>query len=532
MGRHKAWVSSSEKQNPRHHKFPLGIFSKARNIDLSYCRPYCPQPPRDFYPVPSPARPWLEIPETDEFNCLNLNISVPKRPEQQMNPLPVMVFIHGGAFTYAANSAPIYDGRILAAASAEKFSNPTIIITVNYRLGVYGFLAGTDLLEYNSASGESGVGNYGLWDQVLALRWIQRHISAFGGDPNKVTLFGQSAGATSAHAHLLRDEPLFSSAILQSGLIRLCGYMTIDEHQAVYERLLSALDIPLDLSPKERVKRLMTVDTSVLTQAMVPTYIIPVITSSLCDDGVLVSGPAPTYSQYGEFPTRDWCPRIMMGDAKNECIIWNKSWDNISEKRLAPNEDLTVPTAQLTLAKMESFLGAAKARQIADLYGITPDTTNKDLFVALERLTTHGLYTAPIYFAQKAAQTSVFAYHFDVPSPFDNAWGGFAHHSFDNVLIWGILRHTLPASLFNVADSMTEAWIKFSAGRDPWEKLSEKGKYMVFGPEGAAMKSRQEYDGRDYKILDRLHELDLVPDLANLSDELCIRRSELIAGPQ
>lgn len=155
-----------------------------------------PQPPRDFYPIPSPERPWLENPPMSEMQCLNMNISVPTPPEKSAGrPLyPVMVFVHGGAFVYAAGSAPIYDGRRLAQISQDDHDMPTIIIALTFRLGAFGFLASKEIRQYNEEFGEGGVGNYGMWDQVEALRWVQRNISAFGGDPDKVTLFGQSAG--------------------------------------------------------------------------------------------------------------------------------------------------------------------------------------------------------------------------------------------------------------------------------------------------------------------------------------------------
>lgn len=228
------------------------------------------------------------MPGADEFNCLNLNISVPRTPSDSTGgPLPVMVFLHGGAFTYAMGSAPIYDGRLLAANSASECGRPTIIVTMNYRLGVYGFLAGRDLEAYNAQCGENGVGNYGIYDQIIALRWIQDHIAGFGGDPKRVTLFGQSAGGVSVNCHLLRDEPLFSSAILQSGLVNLCGIMSIDEYQILYEKMLVELKIPLDLSIEDRVKRLVEVESEKLTAAMVPVFITPVITMALCDDKVV-----------------------------------------------------------------------------------------------------------------------------------------------------------------------------------------------------------------------------------------------------
>ncbi|KAH8901120.1 alpha/beta-hydrolase [Thozetella sp. PMI_491] len=490
--------------------------------------PYCPQPPRDFYPVPTPARPWLEMPVADEFNCLNLNISVPCQPSQVKSPMPVMVFIHGGAFTYSMNSSPVYDGRILAATSAEEFDKPTIVITVNYRLGVYGFLAGRDLQGYNAAHSEEGVGNYGIWDQILALRWIQKHISAFGGDPARVTLFGQSAGAQSTNCHLLRDEPLFSSAILQSGLIRLCGVLSVDQYQAIYEKMLRELNIPLDLPPEQRLQMLVDADAARVTTAMASVYLVPVVTVALCDDGVLVPGGMPSYADYTEFKVPSWCPRIMMGDAKNECIIWNKSWDPLSTTPMVPGQDLATPVAPKVVDKMVSVLGETKAAQLAEIYGISKDMSPEEIFWALESMTTDGMYAVLIYFAQLSAPESIYAYHFNVPSPYNNAWGGLAHHSHDNVLIWGVLSHTLPPSQQQVGRDMAKAWVKFAHGEEPWERFSEGQKWMVFNDAGAGMQTRQENTTRNYDAWDKLHNLGLAADLSRLSDELCLRRDELI----
>jgi carboxylesterase type B len=157
----------------------------------------CPQPPRDFQYIPNPERPWVENAPLSSTECLNLHISVPTPPatadDATDKSYPVMVFVHGGAFVYGAGSAAIYDGRNLADISRQH-DIPTIIVTITYRVGVYGFLASKEIKEYNSEFGEGGVGNYGIWDQIEALRWIQEHIHAFGGDPDRVTFFGQSAG--------------------------------------------------------------------------------------------------------------------------------------------------------------------------------------------------------------------------------------------------------------------------------------------------------------------------------------------------
>lgn len=174
---------------------PLCFTLIERDEQLTWKSPFCSQPPRDFYPIPNPNRPWVENPRTSSTDCLSLNISVPTKPpaSASQSSYPVMVFLHGGAFVYAAGGAAIYDGRALADIS-RGLGEPTIIISINFRLGVFGFLASKEIQEYNQEFGEEGVGNYGLWDQIEALRWVQKHIHAFGGDPARVTLFGQSAG--------------------------------------------------------------------------------------------------------------------------------------------------------------------------------------------------------------------------------------------------------------------------------------------------------------------------------------------------
>jgi carboxylesterase type B len=283
----------------------------------------------------------------------------------------------------------------------------------------------------------------------------------------------------SVHAHLLRGEELFSSAILQSGLLRLCGIMSLDEHQAVYERLLRELGIPLDLEPGARFQRLLAVEEKALTAAMVPTFVVPVVTMPLCDDGVFLPGGMPSAASYQTFDLPAWCTRIILGDARNECIIWNKSWANLAPEPMKPSAGLAAPTAPLVMARMEEILGRDKASALGRLYGISPETSDQCTFRALERLTTHGMYSAPIYFATHGAikaenndKTDVWVYHFDVPSHFDNEWAGMAHHSFDNVLIWGVLGHMLPDVHQRVGDSMLEAWIKFVNGEDPWERFN------------------------------------------------------------
>lgn len=143
----------------------------------------------------------LGQPSTSE-DCLHLNVTAPQHTSD--GSLPVMVWLHGGSFKDGAGH--LYGARRLAA------EGDTVVVTVNYRLGAFGFLA------HPALNGSEMSGNYGLQDQQAALRWVEHNIDAFGGDPGNVTLFGESGGATAVCSHLAapQSEGLFHRAILQS----------------------------------------------------------------------------------------------------------------------------------------------------------------------------------------------------------------------------------------------------------------------------------------------------------------------------
>ncbi|MHC9540308.1 MAG: carboxylesterase/lipase family protein [Vulcanimicrobiota bacterium] len=166
--------------------------------------PSCPQPD------------WSEKGRFSE-DCLYLNVWAPnKRHDEKM---PVMVWIHSGGFTFGSGALPEYDGRNLA-------GKGVVVVNFNYRLGPLGFLTHPQL----AAESPRGVsGNYGLLDQIAALQWVQRNIASFGGDPDNVTLFGQSAGSRSVTLLIISPmlKGLFHRAIAESGgPIRGSEYLT------------------------------------------------------------------------------------------------------------------------------------------------------------------------------------------------------------------------------------------------------------------------------------------------------------------
>jgi para-nitrobenzyl esterase len=147
----------------------------------------------------------LGVPTSED--CLYLNVWAPTYKSGEK--LPVMVWVHGGGYTFGADSQPLYEATNLS-------RRGVVVVGMNYRLGVLGFLAHPAL----NAESEKGVsGNYGLLDQIEALRWVQKNIAAFGGDPERVTVFGESAGGNSVYSLLLSPlaKGLFQRAIPESG---------------------------------------------------------------------------------------------------------------------------------------------------------------------------------------------------------------------------------------------------------------------------------------------------------------------------
>jgi para-nitrobenzyl esterase len=146
------------------------------------------------------------VPQSED--CLFLNLFVPNPPISSNNHFPVMVFIHGGAFVTGVSNG--FNGAGLA------LEGNVVVVTINYRVGILGFLA-SPALDEQSPTGTSG--NYGILDQQFALQWVKQNISAFGGDPEKVTIFGQSAGGFSVCDNVVSPKAsgLFARAITESG---------------------------------------------------------------------------------------------------------------------------------------------------------------------------------------------------------------------------------------------------------------------------------------------------------------------------
>ena len=178
--------------------------------DATHFGPVAPQTPSILETMMGAGDPVV-----DEAECLTLSVFTPALDDAKR---PVLFWIHGGAFVIGTGSSPIYDGRRFAE------HGDVVVVSINYRLGAFGFLH----LEEIFGEEFRGSGNLGILDQVCALEWVRDNIASFGGDPDRVTIFGESAGGMSVGTllGLPAAQGLFAQAIVQSGGSSFCATAT------------------------------------------------------------------------------------------------------------------------------------------------------------------------------------------------------------------------------------------------------------------------------------------------------------------
>lgn len=207
-----------------------GNYNVTNGISTYFGVPFAKPPVAELrWKAPVPAASWTGVKETKEFgprpvqglvfgdmnswsdgvseDCLTLNVWTPAK--RNSKDLPVLVYFYGGGFVAGDASEPRYNGEAMA-------KKGVVVVTVNYRLGIFGFLAHSEL---SAESSYKGSGNYGLLDQALALQWVKDNISAFGGNPNQVTIAGESAGSISVSYQMASplSKNLIHGAIGESG---------------------------------------------------------------------------------------------------------------------------------------------------------------------------------------------------------------------------------------------------------------------------------------------------------------------------
>jgi len=372
---------------------------------------------------------------------LYLNVWTPAK--SQTDGLPVMVWIHGGSFVTGAGSMAVYSGANLA-------TKGVVVVTINYRLGPFGFLSHPAL---TTESPEGTSGNYGLLDQIAALKWVKRNIAAFGGDPERVTVFGESAGAISILDLLVSPlaEGLFERAIVQSGILLDAGFgvstaATLAEAEEAGAKFAERLGI----APRGDVLTELRAKSAADLLAAMP--------GEELMEGGLVWKPVADGYVLPDLPTRLW--------------LQAKQWP--LPLLIGSNADEGNAFLAGLTTSTEEF-----QRQLAEIFGplvtearsLYPVKTPADIVPAFSRMLTEVGFASTARFAAgvMSESASAYLYHF-TRVPFGNPLGAF--HGVEIPYVFGNL--DMFSALGQIQDpdrrlseTIMGYWTRFAATGDP-----------------------------------------------------------------
>ncbi len=411
---------------------PVAPWTEVR--DATRFGPVAPQ-------LPSPLEAALGAPDpvVDEAGCLTLSIYTPGIEDAKR---PVLFWIHGGAFVNGTGGSPIYDGSRFAA------HGDVVIVSINYRLGAFGFLHLDDLFGEEVA----GSGNAGILDQVLALEWVRDNIAAFGGDPARITIFGESAGGMSVGTllGLPAAQGLFAQAIVQSGGGSFCQTRAkgTEIARTVLAEIGASTLTDLEAVPTDLVLEAQRTALAAVARIQLP--FMPVV-----DGSVLPEAPLDgVRAGLGAVPT-------MIGTTKDEMTLFTRLDLGVGE----------MDGAAVSRTLAASF-GDRAAEVAATYHSLVPSDDPSDVLTAVAtdrvfripaiRLAEAGLDTRPTYMYLFAWETPVF--------------GGKLKscHALELPFMWDAIDKPGLSMLTGdgperqaLADEMHAAWIAFARTGDP-----------------------------------------------------------------
>ncbi len=414
--------------------------------------PACHQPPSRPGSIYAPAE---ALPMSED--CLSLNVWAPASADAA----PVFVWIHGGSLVAGSSSETLYDGARLAARGV-------VVVTLNYRLGVLGYLAHPQLSE-ESAEGISG--NYGVLDQIEALRWVQRNIAAFGGDPGNVTIAGESAGALSVMYLMTAPAArgLFHKAIAQSAYMISTPALRDTVHGTP-----SAEEAGLALSRKIEVRglaRLRGMDAQALTV------------------GAALAGFLPLGNVDGKVLPRQLVEVFDRGEQAPVPILAGFNEGEIRSLRFL------LPPPPADAGAYEAAIRAAYGELAEAMLQRYPSTHLDEAMLATTRDALYGWTAERLVRSQTALGHASFLYYFEHSYPAADAAGLHAFHASEIPYMFGNADRTPPhwpripqtATEAGLADAMVGYWTAFARGGTPaasghpaWPAYGQARGYMAF----------------------------------------------------
>ncbi|CAK7199018.1 hypothetical protein SEUCBS139899_001686 [Sporothrix eucalyptigena] len=476
---------------------PQDIFHATQN------GPKCPQPPSSSRTYQA----YLPFPpdELDEFRCANLFVMRPSAAALAAHgfatdaQLPVLFWMHGGGFIFGAATHPMWEPSGLVARALAR-RTPIVAVFVNYRLNVFGFAGGRELLEWQTATRAPGTTagiNFGLRDQKVALAWVSRNIAAFGGDPARITIGGQSAGSVSVHTHVIealgaaaadRGPPaMFRRAIMQSGALGTLGPQPLDKADARWNNLCAQFN--LDDKQADRVELIRRVPTADLLSASgrVPGGAFPPALDGITmrNTTAPTAGPQQLAIDLGPMdlgnapPTPSSMPiDVLLGVTESEGSVFSgisPSWEQISGvfgKAYGDNK-----------AERDAVLAAygfsSDADQVALRQGLV-DFFGDSMFGVPVQNARHDIAALQRSGKEAGSAANVYSFHAAVGNPFPGPLAGLAHHCSELVYLFGAFAEPLAAA---------------DAGRAvPFQEpgQSESGKSAVVAADGAMVEGNKE----------------------------------------
>jgi para-nitrobenzyl esterase len=375
----------------------------------------------------SPIPPQRESPQPQNEDALYLNVWTPAKSSDDR--LPVMVWIYGGGFTYGSSSGALYDGVRLA-------QRGVVLVSFNYRLNLLSGFA-HPLLSKESGHGS---GNYGLLDQIAGLQWVQRNVRAFGGNPENVTIFGESAGGLSVSALLVSPltKGLFHKAIVESGSG--AQITTLEAAEAAGQQLLRKMGLE---SGPELLRKLRATPWSAFPDAQ--NY-----------------RGAPTLDGWAftEHPKDAWAA----GRQHNVPMIVGCNRD---EATFFTARDGAVPATVAEYRKSITDRFGEKAGEVLALY---PATTDEEAYwaeVAVRTDSRFGVSARNQLRGMFSVTAKTWAYHFSyLPDAARDSKRGVSHAS-ELAYVFGTLPATADLQTREVSDAIMKYWTQFAKTGDP-----------------------------------------------------------------
>jgi para-nitrobenzyl esterase len=404
------------------------------------------------------AGPYNRGPQAMDENCLTLDVTAPANAHNA----PVMVWIHGGTLIWGTAQSKMYDGREFAARG-------TVLVSINYRLGALGYLAHPEL---SKESADNVSGNYGLLDQIAALRWVRQNIASFGGDARNVTIFGESAGALSVEYLLASPvaRGLFDKAIAQSGYL-----FTMPELRSARYEEQSAEGIGAALATKLHARNITEL------RAMSARKLI---------DASAAAGYAPFGTIDGKILQRQLVDTFDRNEQAPVPLMAGFTSGEVRSLRF-----LLPPTP----ASAQAYAKDIQARygDLADAYlRLYPPRDLEQTQLAATRDVVFGWAAERLVRQQAAIGQPSFLYYFSHDYPSAAAANLTAFHASEVPFVFGTLEATpagwpaIPrtADERQFAGAMLDYWTSFARSGRPsttngpaWEPFASSGAYMNFG---------------------------------------------------